>query len=92
MARKARNGKYAEYGRRILIILQIQRKFIVVSKIRLKTKIPRSSLYDVLGTLRISKYIDWVGEPQDLISMIQITPTGRNYLNQVGHQSELIHF
>ena len=52
-------------------------------KIKRNTNIPKSSLYDVLGKLRYYGYIEWIGEPQDCISMIIITEKGTDYLKRL---------
>ena len=78
--KKLRNGKYHDYEKRILQFLVQQKESVSATTIRFNTKIPKSSFYEVLGNLRISGNIEWLGEPQDWISMVLITPKGQNYL------------
>ena len=81
--KKSRNGKYREYEKSVLQFLIKQSSSIESVYIKNELKIPRSSLYDVLGTLRASGYITWVGEPQDWISMIRITEEGKDHLKHL---------
>lgn len=80
LEKKSRIGKYHEYEKRVLQFLTEQKNDVSSVRIRLRLKIPRSSLYDVLGKLRDHGYIDWIGEFQDQISMILITEKGKSYL------------
>ncbi|EIJ66160.1 hypothetical protein BD31_I1686 [Candidatus Nitrosopumilus salaria BD31] len=80
---KSRNGKYRLYEKYILQFLNKQTDDVAAWKIGRCTNIPKSSLYDVLGKLRSSNYIDWIGEPQDAISMILITGKGKKHLKQL---------
>ncbi len=81
--KKSRNGKYKEYKKRVLQLLIKQKDSVRAADIKNKLTIPRSSLYDVLGKLRYYGYIGWIGEPQDLISMVLITKKGRDYLKNL---------
>ena len=81
--KKLRHGKYYEYEKRILQFLIQQNEDVSATRISIKTKIPKSSCYDVLGKLRYFGYIEWIGEPQDWISMIVITTKGKKYLNNL---------
>lgn len=81
--KKSRSGKYKEYGKRVLQLLIKQKDSVEAIYIKKELKIPRSSLYDVLGTLHDCGYIEWIGEPQDWISMIRITEEGRDYLKSL---------
>ena len=83
IVKKSRNGKYRGYEKRILQILIKQKDDLSAGVIRRKSKIPKSSLYDVLGKLRYYGYIIWIGEPQDSISVILITEKGRDYLKNL---------
>ena len=80
LEKKSRNGKYHEYEKRVLQLLTEQKDDVSSVHIRIQLKIPRSSLYDVLGKLRDRGCIDWIGEFQDQISMILITEKGKSYL------------
>lgn len=80
---KARYGKYYDYEKRILQFLSQQKEDVTATKIRIKTNIPKSSCYDVLGKLRDSGYVDWIGEPQDAISMVMITSKGKDHLIRI---------
>lgn len=80
LEKKSRTGKYHEYERRVLEFLMEQKGSVSAVHIRMRLKIPRSSLYDVLGKLRDHGHIDWIGEFQDLISMISITEKGKKHL------------
>jgi len=80
---KSRIGKYHEYEIIVLQFLIKQKDLVGSSYIKRILKIPRSSLYDVLGKLRYYGYIVWLGEPQDWISEIGITEKGRNYLQSL---------
>lgn len=57
MMRKVRNGKYAEYGKKVLTLLyyhqHITKPFDIITKneIALLTRIPKSSCHDVLKNL-----------------------------------------
>ena len=81
--KKIRHGKYFDYEKRILEFLTQQKYDVTATKISIKTNIPRSSCYDVLGKLRYFRYIDWIGESQDAISMIMITSKGKAYLKHI---------
>ncbi len=81
LEKKSRNGKYREYEKEVLQFLAEQKNDVSSAHIRIRLKIPRSSLYDVLGKLRDHRYIDWIGEFQDQISMILITEKGKSYLD-----------
>ena len=83
MMRKSRSGKYREYEKSVLEFLVKQNSSIESVQIRIELKIPRSSLYDVLGTLRGRGHITWIGEPQDWISMIRITEEGKDHLKHL---------
>ncbi|MCH7560309.1 MAG: hypothetical protein IIC67_02890 [Thaumarchaeota archaeon] len=78
--KKLRHGKYYEYEKRILEFLIQQKEDVTAIKISIKMNIPKSSCYDVLGKLRYFDYIDWIGEPQDAISMVMITSKGKDHL------------
>jgi len=81
--KKSRRGKYFDYEKIILQFLTQQKEHVTATKISIKTNIPKSSCYDVLGKLRYFGHIDWIGEPQDAISMILITPKGKECLKQL---------
>lgn len=81
--KKSRSGKYREYEKRVLQFIIKQTSSIESVHLKKELKIPRSSLYDVLGTLRDHGYIEWIGEPQDWISMIRITEEGKNHLKHL---------
>jgi DNA-binding PadR family transcriptional regulator len=83
LEKKSRTGKYHEYGKRVLQLLIEQKYDVSTTFIKNRLKIPRSSLYDVLGKLRDYGYIDWIGEFQDQISMILITEKGKNHLEHL---------
>ena len=94
--KKSRHGKYKNYEKRILQFL-IKQEDVTATKIMNSVKIQKSSCYDVLGQLRYFECINWIGEPQDAISMIWVTPKGRKYLKHITdgndlHQSELSNF
>lgn len=78
--KRSRHGKYKEYERRILQVLTKEKSSISATQIRISAEIPKSSLYDVLRKLHYEGHIEWIGEPQDWISMIRITEKGRDYL------------
>lgn len=78
--RKSRIGKYYKYEKRVLQFLVERNEFVGSGSIKKWLKIPKSSLYDVLGKLRYYGYIEWLGEPQDWLSEIGITEKGRDYL------------
>lgn len=80
LEKKPRIGKYHEYERRILEFLTEQKNSVSSAQIRIRLKIPRSSLYDILVKLRDHGHIDWIGEFQDQISMILITKKGKKHL------------
>jgi len=91
--KRLRNGKYQNYKKRILQFLieqNVRRPSYIVgaSYIRLHLKIPKSSLYDVLGKLSYNRYIDWIGEPQDWTSEIEITEKGKDYLKSLTNPQE----
>ncbi len=77
---KFRRGKYYEYEKRILKFLILQKESVSATRIRVKTNIAKSSFYDVLRNLQHSGYIEWIGEPQDWISMVLITQKGQDYI------------
>ena len=81
--KKSRHGKYQNYKKRILEFLIRQKEDVTATRISIKLNIPKSSCYDVLVKLRYFGYIDWIGEPQDAISMVMITPRGEEYLNDL---------
>ena len=81
--KKFRHGKYHDYEREILQFLSKQKHDVSATQIRIKAKIPKSSCYDVLGRLRYYGYIEWIGEPQDAISMVMIASKGKEYLKQL---------
>lgn len=81
--KKTRHGKYRNYEKRILQFLTKQKDDVATWQIIRTTNIPRSSCYDVLGKLRYFGYIEWIGEPQDWISMIVITSKGKDHLNNL---------
>lgn len=80
MAKKSRNGKYKKYEKIILQLLASQKSDLSSAQIKRALKIPRSSMYDILSKLRYNGHIEWIGEPQDQISMIIITESGKKYL------------
>lgn len=81
--KKSRNGKYREYEKSVLQFLIKQPSSIESVYLKKELKIPRSSLYDVLGILRGLGHIEWIGEPQDWISMIRITEEGKDHLKHL---------
>ncbi len=81
--KKLRRGKYYDYEKRILQFLTKQKYNVSATRIRINTNIPKSSLYDVLGKLRYFEYVEWIGEPQDAISMVMITSKGKDHLKHI---------
>ncbi|MBM3910165.1 MAG: TrmB family transcriptional regulator [Thaumarchaeota archaeon] len=80
---RTRTGKYKEYEKRILRFLIKQNDLSSASQIRRNTNIPKSSFYDVLRKLNYYGYIEWIGEPQDWISEVEITKKGIVYLEHL---------
>lgn len=81
--KRSRHGKYKNYEKKILHILTKEKNSISATQIRISAEIPKSSHYDVLRKLHHEGHIEWIGEPQDWISMIKITEKGRDYLKNI---------
>ena len=90
MARKARNGKYVEYEKKILEFLDrehsflrkndnhVFRSYVSVSFVSKRLNIPKSSTHDILRNLSEPNFIKITGNRNNEISL---TRKGKYYLD-----------